>query len=184
MPSDFGDESGEKLFDWILRVGQDATESALLNQAEKLRNAFRNARGEIDPATESAIEGNETSEWAKLKLAEFESLPEYSTIKEIIEKKLDAEKIEHEFFADKDGHDYLLFRISDAPDVSQAFSDLEKQTDVALDKALKSRGLTRNQVRDAEPIEIRAQSARESAKALEAARETSRDIELSQGRAK
>ena len=47
MATDFGDESGEKLFDWVLRIGQDASEQAMLASAEKLKNALRNARGEI-----------------------------------------------------------------------------------------------------------------------------------------
>ena len=29
MASDFGDESGEKLFDWMLRMGQDASQDAI-----------------------------------------------------------------------------------------------------------------------------------------------------------
>lgn len=41
MPSDFGDESGEKLFDWMLRIGQDASEAALLTSAERLRARSR-----------------------------------------------------------------------------------------------------------------------------------------------
>ena len=47
MPSDFGDESGEKLFDWMLRIGQDASEATLLTSAERLKGAFKNARGEV-----------------------------------------------------------------------------------------------------------------------------------------
>lgn len=52
MPSDFGDESGEKLFDWMLRIGQDASEAALLTSAERLKGAFKNARGEVSRAAE------------------------------------------------------------------------------------------------------------------------------------
>ena len=52
MPSDFGDESGEKLFDWMLRIGQDAREAALLTSAELLKGAFKNARGEVIRAAE------------------------------------------------------------------------------------------------------------------------------------
>ena len=41
MATDFGDESGEKLFDWVLRIGQDASEQAMLASAEKLKDVIR-----------------------------------------------------------------------------------------------------------------------------------------------
>lgn len=183
MPSDFGDESGEKLFDWMLKVGQDASEAALLSSAERLKSAFKNARGEVRQA--ATLEGaQEPAQWAKLRLAEFEALPEYETIKEAIDSKLSSQKIEHDFFTDPSGHDFLLFRVEDAPDVSRAFEDLEEQTDRAADKVLKERGKTREEVRDAEPLEERAASARQAAKALDEAREPERDIELSEVRSK
>lgn len=93
MPSDFGDESGEKLFDWMLRIGQDASEAALLTSAERLKGAFKNARGEVSRAAEGIEEGEEQAQWAKLRMAEFEALPEYETIKEAIDSKL-AEPVE------------------------------------------------------------------------------------------
>lgn len=36
MATDFGDESGEKLFDWMLRVGQEAGQEALAKSAKGL----------------------------------------------------------------------------------------------------------------------------------------------------
>ena len=47
MPSDFGDESGEKLFDWMLRVGQEAGQAAMSHGAARVSMAFRNSVGEI-----------------------------------------------------------------------------------------------------------------------------------------
>ena len=87
MATDFGDESGEKLFDWVLRIGQDASEQAMLASAEKLKNALRNARWERrGKGPEDAAE--QPSEWAKLSMEQFASLPEYRSIKEIIAGKL------------------------------------------------------------------------------------------------
>lgn len=183
MAGDFGDESGEKLLDWMMKVGQDASEAALLASAERLKSAFKNARGEIADAGEVGS-ADKVAEWAKLKLAEFEALPEYETIKEAIDQRLHGQKIEHDFFTDGEGHDFLLFRVEDAPDVSRAFEDLEKQTDRALDKALEARGKTREQVRDSEPLEERAASARKSSKALDEARAPEHDIELAEVRSK
>ena len=48
MASDYGDEAGEKLFDWMLRMGQDASQDAIRASAERLKNAIRNLRGQID----------------------------------------------------------------------------------------------------------------------------------------
>lgn len=183
MPSDFGDESGEKLFDWILKVGQDASEAALLTSAERLKEAFRSARGEIG-STQVGDAADKAAEWAKLRMAQFEALPEYETIKEAIDSKLSSQKIDHDFFTDESGHDFLLFRVEDAPDVSRAFEDLEKQTDIAADKALKARSKTRDEARDAEPLEDRAASARAASKSLEDARAPERDIELTEMRSK
>lgn len=184
MPSDFGDESGEKLFDWMLRIGQDASEAALLTSAERLKGAFKNARGEVSRAAEGIEEGEEQAQWAKLRMAEFEALPEYETIKEAIDSKLAEQKIEHDFFTDQEGRDFLLFRVADAPDVSHAFEDLEEQTDRAVDKALEERGLARKDIQKAEPLEERAAAARAASKALDEARSPDRDIELSEVRSK
>ena len=162
MATDFGDESGENLFDWVLRIGQDASEQAMLASAEKLKNALRNARGEIGgKGSEDTAE--RPAEWAKLNMEQFASLPA--------------------FFEDK-GKEYLLFKMEDAPHVSRAFADLEKQTDIALDRALEARGKTREQIRDAQSLEERAASARESAKAMEAARGNAHEIEIAVARSK
>lgn len=181
MATDFGDESGEKLFDWMLKIGQDAGEQAMLASAERLKNAFKNARGEISGSSEKGPE--EIAEWAKLSMEQFAELPEYESIKEIIDEKLNQQSIEHNFFNDG-GKEYLLFRVEDAPDVSRTFEDLEEQTDIACDKALESRGKTREQVRDSQPLEQRAAEAREGAKAVEAARGKETEIERAAVRSK
>lgn len=46
MTNDFGDDSGEKLVDWMIRIGQDAGEAAMMASGERLASAFRRARGE------------------------------------------------------------------------------------------------------------------------------------------
>lgn len=182
MATDFGDESGEKLFDWVLRIGQDASEQAMLASAERLKDALRNARGEIGGKGPEDAAG-QPSEWAKLSMGQFASLPEYRSIKEIIDGKLAGEGIEHAFFEDK-GKEHLLFKVEDAPSVSRAFGDLEKQADIALDRALEACGKTREQIRDAQPLEERAASARESAKAMEAARGKAHEVEIAAVRSK
>lgn len=129
MPSDYGDEAGEKLFDWMLKLGQEGGEALMVSSAKRLKEALRNAMGTI------ASSGAEAAGWAKLRMDEFEELPEYDTIKEIIGRKLDEEKVQHRFYRDRDGHDRLLFRTADAPDVLRAFEELGIAADAALERA-------------------------------------------------
>ena len=49
MPSDFGDESGERLVDWLEYIGQSAGDNVMCASAEKLR-AHSTAQGRIRPS--------------------------------------------------------------------------------------------------------------------------------------
>ena len=172
MPSDLGDESGEKLFDYLLRLGQDAGEQAMCDAAERLAEALRNARGSVSESADRAdgadlrgldVEagvGADAPAWAKLSMREFEGLPEYGSVREIIGAALDRAGVEHDFFADKDSREWLVFKVEDAPDVDEAFKGLEESTGKAYEKALQTRGLTREQVRDMEPLAKKVESAR------------------------
>ena len=77
MASDFGDESGEKLFDWFLRMGQDMSEEALRASAERLKGAIQNLRGNLEDAAPQQDE--EVREFARLDMSEFEELPDYES---------------------------------------------------------------------------------------------------------
>ena len=163
MATDFGDESGEKLFDWVLRIGQDASEQAMLASAERLKDALRNARGEIGgKGPEDAAE--QPSEWAKLSMEQFASLPEYRSIKEIIDGKLTGEGIEHAFFEDK-GKEYLLFKVEDAPEVDEAFRQLEQETGKAADRARERLSEIAERRQAPERLAERAERAREASRA-------------------
>ena len=64
----------------------------MMASGERLASAFRRARGE------DAIEGGAeadlgVAEWAKLDLSEFTCLPEYETIRQVIDEKLSREGI-------------------------------------------------------------------------------------------
>lgn len=182
MPSDFGDESGEKLFDYLLRVGQDAGEAAMYESATRLVSAFRNMRegarnadADLSGLDVEAGVGADAPRWAKLSMAEFEQLPEYQSIKEIISSELDRAGVEHDFFSDKNRTDHLLFKVEDAPDVSEAFEGLERSAQRACDEALKARGVTREQVRDMEPLAKKAEAARQASEIADA--EDVRDVQ-------
>ena len=133
MASDFGDESGEKLIDWMMRVGEDAGKEAMLASADKLAEAFRRAREGLD----KAIGGDGAREWAKLDLKDFKDLPAYDSIKQIIDGELAGRGVEHEF-ASEGGRDFLVFKVKDVHEVSEAFHRLERDTAAAKERASKS----------------------------------------------
>lgn len=173
MTNDFGDDSGEKLVDWMIRIGQDAGEAAMMASGERLATAFRRARGE------DAIEGGAeadfgVAEWAKLDLSEFTSLPEYETIRQVIDEKLSREGIRHEFAPMPEG-EHLVFMVEDAPEVNDAFKDLEKTTRASAQRAEKELSQMRERVKG-EPIAEKAAHAREASSRMEAARGKPREM--------
>lgn len=174
MASDFGDESGEKLFDWFLRMGQDMSEDALRASAEKLKSAIKNLRGNLDDSTHE--QNDEVREFARLNMSEFEELPDYASLKEIIDERLTEAAIEHDF-AVVDGHDHLVFRVADAPEVDEVFASLEQDIDAELERACEARDIELTQARDKEPLEDKAKAAREASKAAHEAKEATREIE-------
>ena len=171
MPSDFGDEAGGKLLDWMLRIGQDATQDVMAGCAEQLAEALRKTRGGIDGA--QAVKDERTVEYAKLSLAELQKLPEYSTIKEIIAGKLDAAGVRHTIAPDG-GRDLLVFKVADAPEVDGAFKELEEQTGRVAEQAKAELAKIRSAERKAEPLERRAERARPASQAHAQSREASR----------
>ena len=84
MATDFGDESGEKLFDWMLMVGQEAGQEALAKSAKGLAEAIRSTCAGIEKSEGSGGAAAKTTEWAKLSMREFEDLPEYETLADMI----------------------------------------------------------------------------------------------------
>ena len=71
MATDFGDESGEKLFDWMLRVGQEAGQEALAKSAKGLAEAIRSTCASIEKSGGSGDAAAKETEWAKLSMREF-----------------------------------------------------------------------------------------------------------------
>lgn len=174
MASDFGDESGEKLFDWMLRMGQDAGQDAIRASAERLKGAIRNLRGRIDESEQEGQGG--AKEYARLNLSEFEELPDYAFLKEIIDNKLDEAAIEHDF-VNVDGRDHLVFKVADAPEVDEVFAHLEEDVDRAVDRACEEYDRDLTEQRDHEPLEQKAEAAKQASKAAHEAKDATRQIE-------
>ena len=173
MTNDFGDDSGEKLVDWMIRIGQDAGEAAMMASGERLAIAFKRARG--DGAIEGGTEADrDVAEWAKLDLSEFASLPEYETIRQVIDEKLSREGIRHEFAPMPEG-EHLVFMVEDAPAVNEVFKELEKTTSASTRRAEKELSQMCERIKG-EPIAEKAAHAREASSRLEAAKGKSREI--------
>lgn len=183
MPSDFGDESGEKMVDWMIRVGQDMGGDAMMASADKLAKAFRNAREGISSDGSEVAEGEEqVRSWARLNLHEFEELPAYDSIREIIDERLAAEGIRHEFASMPEGEN-LIFLVDDAPDVANVFKELEEQAGECAKTAQERLRETLEKSKDL-PLAEKAQAAREASRQIESEGERSRDITRTEMRAK
>lgn len=110
MATDFGDESGEKLFDWMLRVGQEAGQEALAKSAKGLAEAIRST------------------------CAGIEDLPEYETLADMISSQLKKEGVEHAF-ANEGGKRFLVFKAKETPSVARAFRRIEESIPEACERA-------------------------------------------------
>ena len=161
--------------DWMLRIGQDAGGAAMSAGAERLANAFRNARGQVAGTPDAVAEELEDApQWAKLSMAEFEQLPEYESIRQLIDEELDRASIEHAFHNDGE-RGFLVFKVEEAPDVDEVFVDLERKASEALDEA-KER-IAQPKSRDAERLAVKAEQAKAASAASKAAREQVRQVE-------
>ena len=136
MADDFGDYSGEKLFDWILRMGQDVGGSAAMAAADKLKAALDNARKGAGAQGREAAgveaggrEAGGPARWAKLDMHEFTSVEGWPTLQDIIDGKLDDCGIAHDWHKEAQGKTYLLFRAEDAPSLVRAFDEMSRAVD-------------------------------------------------------
>ncbi|MDU6011714.1 MAG: hypothetical protein E6Y86_06680 [Slackia sp.] len=165
MASDFGDESGEKLFDFMVRLGMRMGEDAMHRHANKLQAAFENAKGgtQVEPrGADAAVE------WAKLDMHEFQEIEGYDEIKGVIDTKLKANGVEPAWFQDQAaGKEYLLFRIAEAQQVWDLLDEFSRETEGAESRASQQLKRALDERRDSRPLEEKAKEAREAADALE-----------------
>mgnify|MGYP007081923260 FL=1 len=176
MATDFGDESGEKLFDWMLRVGQEAGQEALAKSAKGLAEAIRSTCASIEKSEGSGDAAAKTTEWAKLSMREFEDLPEYETLADMISSQLKKEGVEHAF-ANERGKRFLVFKANEAPSVAQAFRRIEESIPEACERA-------KGALAKGEPLKERAARARAAAEQIAQKAGKPREIEIAQARAK
>ena len=178
MATDFGDESGEKLFDWMLRMGQDAGQDAIRDGANRFKSAIQHLRGQIDKGAERP--SVDAPQYAKLNLAEFEEIPYYDSIKELINDRFADAAIDHEI-TKIGGHDHLVFNIADTIEVDELFENLADEIDGTVNRVCKRMKELQSAERDEEPLEEKAEAAKEASKALSESRDVTRMIERTEG---
>lgn len=165
MAGDFGDESGEKLFDFMVRFGERMGEDAMRRHVGKLQTAFENARSgtRVEPrGADAAVE------WAKLDMHEFQGIEGYDEVKGVVETKLRANGVEPAWFQDQAaGKEYLLFRVAEAQQVWDSLDELARETEGAESRASEQLKKDLDEKRDSRPLEEKAKEAREAADALE-----------------
>ncbi len=167
MASDYGDEAGGKLLDWMLRIGQEAGAEAMARSARELSERLAGIRGTIAGGRAEAIAADGVPTYAKLSLEELSGLPEYATIKEIVSDKLRAASVEHHIIPGE-GRDWLLFKVEDAPEVDEAFRQLEQETGKAADRARERLSEIAERRQAPERLAERAERAREASRRAEA----------------
>ena len=129
MPSDFGDESGEKFCDWLMDIGQQAGQEAMHAAARKLSVALKHTKGDL------GVDEAEPK-WARLNLDELSKMEGYDSIKQILDKQLEDAGVEHSFFVDdRTGQESLLFKHEDASKVDRVFDELIEDVDRSLERA-------------------------------------------------
>ena len=150
MASDYGDEAGGKLLDWMLRIGQEAGAEAMARSARELSERLAGIRGTISGGRAEAIEAEGVPTYAKLSLEELSGLP--------------AASVEHHIIPGE-GRDWLLFKVEDAPEVDEAFRQLEQETGKAAERARERLSEIAERRRAPERLAERAERAREASRA-------------------
>ena len=173
MASDFGDESGQQLTDWLLRIGQDGGQKAMERAADRFATALKHAkdgRSEVKPEDV----GKDGKEWAKLDLAEFTKIDGFEDLQQIMSDKLKSSGVEHLFFDDHiNGKNYLLFKVEDAARLAESFDELIKETKGAYERASEARegAQEKRHGKDGRPLEERAEEARKASDSLDKQKE-------------
>lgn len=178
MASDYGDEAGEKLFDWMMQVGERTGMDAMGDAADRLGAAFKHAReGQPEPAAgDQGRDGQ--AEWLRLDMHEFQGIEGYEQVRSAISSELSARGVDHRFFTDgQSGREFLIFHTRDAQEVWGAFENLEQATRDMRARAQEQISRQHKErvgdARDARPLDQRAEEATRASEALERERQAS-----------
>jgi hypothetical protein len=179
MAEDFGDDAGQQLYEWTMRIGLYASgRPGAGSSQEQVQRAVDRLTAALEHARDMAPEavGHEASlpEYAKLDLHEFKGLDDFPAVRSAIDARLSSDGLLHYFNDDERGRSWLVFRTADAPGVSASFDTLVGDARKAGERAAAEiRSQTRRDReagREEEPLAGRASRAKAASRAQEETR--------------
>lgn len=171
MADDFGDDAGQQIFDWALRLGMEGYRRGGGAAGQRaVEAALENARDAIgakpEPSGGAPQAARTDARFARLDMSEFAALEDGQRIISAVDAKLAANDIWHGMTEDG-GTPWLVFKTADAPAVACAFDQLVSDTKEAASRAAErirqEQGRddrSRAADRDREPLKDRAERAR------------------------
>ena len=183
MADDFGDDAGQQIFDWALRLGLEgyrrgggpAGQRAVEEAIGRLEAALESARDAVGASTNSPAEARQEvrtdARFARLDMSEFAELEDGQRVISAVDAKLTANDIWHGMTEDC-GTPCLVFKTVDAPAVASTFDQLVSDTREAASRAAERirqererEGGSRGADRDREPLKERTERARRASEA-------------------
>jgi hypothetical protein len=148
MADDYGDDSGQRLYDMIVRAGTVAAERSGLSardgamgeaaaRIEEALSALRRQLGDHAAPGQAREEprGGAAPEYARLDVRELKAIDGFEELKGIIHSDLEAHGVGNGFVEGRDGRTELVFRLDDAPRVAECLDRLIEETRRAAERA-------------------------------------------------
>lgn len=142
MADDFGDDAGDKLLEWSIRIMIERGRLHARESSAGLARALRDAQERVAPG--GAPQGEERNGWAKLDVRDLASVEGWEDVRAAIDAELDARGIAHEWFEDgRTGERRLLFRTGDARGLADSLGSLADKVEAAHEQAVRAVGRAR-----------------------------------------
>lgn len=142
MADDFGDDAGDKLLEWSMRIMIERGRLHARESSAGLARALRDAQERVAPG--GAPQGEERNGWAKLDVRDLASVEGWEDVRAAIDAELDARGIAHEWFEDgRTGERRLLFRTGDARGLADSLGSLADKVEAAHEQAVRAVGRAR-----------------------------------------
>ena len=140
MADDFGDDAGDKLLEWSMRIMIERGRLHARESSAGLARALRDAQERVSPGG-GAPQGEERNGWAKLDVRDLASVEGWDDVRAAIDAELDARGIAHEWFEDgRTGERRLLFRTGDARGLADSLGSLAEKVEAAHEQAARASG--------------------------------------------
>ena len=143
MADDFGDDAGDKLLEWSIRIMIERGRLHARESSAGLARALRDAQERVAPGG-GAPQGEERNGWAKLDVRDLASVEGWEDVRAAIDAELDARGIAHEWFEDgRTGERRLLFRTDDARGLADSLGSLADKVEAAHEQVARAVGRAR-----------------------------------------